>query len=237
MIKIARRYDKEEAKSRLLSVCVKLFIEKGYAKTTNAEILRLTELSNGTFYNIFHSKDGVLLELTEFMFSNQFSLANEFGGEDPDPVFLYALETSIQMTLTELNENLREIYVEAYTHPQTIKFINEKTAGELYKFFGSYLPDYSEADFYELEIGTSGIMRAYMARKCDWYFPLSKKLRRFLETNLSILRVPVEKQEEVINKVLSVDVTAIANAVMQKLFEALAMKYDFVLESKTEENM
>lgn len=76
-MKIARRYDKEDAKRRILSVCVRLFIEKGYSRTTNAEILRLADVTNGTFYNIFHSKDGILLELTEFMFSNQFGIANQ----------------------------------------------------------------------------------------------------------------------------------------------------------------
>ena len=34
-----RRYDREDAKRRILSVCVKLFIERGYEKTTTAEIL------------------------------------------------------------------------------------------------------------------------------------------------------------------------------------------------------
>ena len=66
---MSRRYDKEDAKRRILSVCVRLFIEKGYSRTTNAEILRLADVTNGTFYNIFKSKDGILLELTEFMFS------------------------------------------------------------------------------------------------------------------------------------------------------------------------
>ena len=112
---MSRRYDKEDARRRILSVCVRLFIEKGYSRTTNAEILRLADVTNGTFYNIFKSKDGILLELTEFMFSNQFNIAGQLAGTATDPIFLYALETSIQMTLTELNENLREIYVEAYT--------------------------------------------------------------------------------------------------------------------------
>ena len=125
---MSRRYDKEDARRRILSVCVRLFIEKGYSRTTNAEILRLADVTNGTFYNIFKSKDGILLELTEFMFSNQFNIAGQLAGTATDPIFLYALETSIQMTLTELNENLREIYVEAYTHPQVAEYIHHKTA-------------------------------------------------------------------------------------------------------------
>lgn len=226
---MSRSYNKEESKTKILSVCVRLFIEKGFTQTTNAEILKLADVSNGTFYNIFKSKDGVLLELTEFMFSNQFNIADRFVGENPDPVLLYALETSIQITLTELNENLREIYVEAYTNPRISDYVYHKTAAELYKIFGAYLPEYTEADFYELEIGSAGIMRSYMARKCDCYFTLKRKLHRFLVMSLSAYSVPKEKQQAVIEKVLQMDMIAIANLVMQQLFTAMEMKYDFSL--------
>ena len=47
--------------------------------------------------------------------------------------------------------------------------------------------------------------------------------------SLGAYNVPKEKQEEVISQVLQMDITATANAVMQRLFAALEMKYDFVL--------
>ena len=228
---MARMYNKEESKRKILSVCVRLFIEKGFNDTTNAEILKKAGVSNGTFYNIFKSKDGVLMELVEFMFSNQFSIAEKIAGENHDPILLYALETSIQMTITELNENLREIYVEAYTNPEISDFIYRRTASELLKIFGSYLPEYTEADFFELEIGSAGIMRSYMARKCDCYFTLNKKLQRFLSMSLSAYNVPEEKQQAVISKVLQMDIISVTNLVMQNLFAALEMKYDFSLNS------
>ena len=103
------------AKKRILTVCVRLFLEKGYRRTTLAEIIEKAEVSYSTFQNIFRAKDGVLTELVEFMFSNQFAMARSMAGAQLPPVYIYAVETAIQMTLTELNENLREIYIEAYT--------------------------------------------------------------------------------------------------------------------------
>ena len=38
-----------------------------------------------------------------------------------------------------------------------------------------------------------------------------------------------------ISQVLQMDITSIANMVMQQLFTALEMKYDFVLTEKTDE--
>lgn len=226
---MARRYDSEDSKRRILSACVRLFIEKGYKRTTMNDIIRDADVSAGTFQNIFRTKDGVLLELVHVMFEGQFSSARAVIGENASPVLLYAVETSIQMTLAELNENLREIYVEAYTHTETAEFIYQKTSTELMHIFGSYLPNLSESDFYEMDIGSCGIMRNFMARPCDKYFTLSRKLERFLSMSLSAYRVPEAEQRSVIAAVSKIDIVAVSNAVMKSLFEMLAMKFDFTL--------
>mgnify|MGYP007009176789 CR=1 FL=1 len=142
------------------------------------------------------------MDLTEFMFDSQFSMARLMSNQQMMPVFVYALETSIQMALTEMNENLREIYIYSYTMPKPSEYIFQRTSTELYKIFGAYLPDYSESDFYEMEIGTAGIMRGYMAKKCDKYFTLEKKIQRFLEMSLTSYRVPLEEQKKAIGVVL-----------------------------------
>ena len=85
------------AKKRILTACVRLFLEKGYKRTTIAEILREADVSASTFQNIFHAKDGVLIELVEFMFGNQFNAARQMAGGDLPPVYVYAAETAIQI--------------------------------------------------------------------------------------------------------------------------------------------
>lgn len=229
---MSRRYDKEGSKRRILSVCVKLFIEKGFKKTTNAEILELADVTSSTFYNIFKTKDGVLLELTEFMFENQFGIAEKLVGEGTSPIMVYAAETALQLTLTELNENLREIYVEAYSQPHIAEYIYQNTTNQLYKIFNSYMPNCSLSDFYELEIGSAGIMRGYMSRPCDKYFTIEKKLERFIRMSLSAYSVPKEEQDKAVAYVLESDIISTANAVMKMLFEALSMKFDFTLSQK-----
>lgn len=227
---MARRYDKNDAKRRILSVCVRMFIEKGYHDSKMAEILKEADVTSSTFHNIFPSKDSVLLELTEFMFDNQFGIARDMAGENADPVLFYAMETALQITLVEQNEHLREVYLEAYSQPECAELIYQKTSTELARIFGPYFPECGESDFYELEIGTSGIMCAYMSRPCDKYFTLHRKLNRFLQMSLSAYRVPPERQKEIISYLTGMDMVSIADAVMQKLFAALAMKYEFTLE-------
>ena len=224
-----RRYDSADAKRRILTACVRFFLEKGYTHTTVAEIIKEADVSISTFQNIFRTKDGVLVELVQFMFGNQFDMAGQITGKNLPPVYLYAVETSVQLALTELNENLREIYLEAYNHTETSEYIYQQTSTKLYHIFGSYLPGYTESDFYELDIGSAGIMRGYMSRPCDKYFPLEKKISRFLSMSLSAYAVPQEEQQQVLDFIAGLDIRAIALQVMQQLFRALAMRFSFTL--------
>ena len=91
----------------------------------------------------------MLTELVEFMFSNQFTMARSTAGTQLPPVYVYAVETAIQMTLTELNENLREIYIEAYTQQAASDYIFRETAKELFKALAMHF-----------EFSLNGIMEA-----------------------------------------------------------------------------
>ena len=229
MVAIALTIASLPAKKRILTVCVKLFLEQGYKKTTVAEIVQKANVSNSSFQNIFRAKDGVLTELVEFMFSNQFGAAKKVSGTQLPPVYVYAVETAIQMTLTELNENLRDIYIEAYSHEEALEYIFRETAKELYQIFGPYQPQLTEQDFYALEIGSAGIMRGYMARPCDDVLTLEKKLVCFLSMSLRAYKVPEDEIHRVLAFMTELDIRAVAQQVMHQLFNALAMRFEFTL--------
>ena len=226
---MALRQGSIETKNKILSVCVRLFLERGYKNTPISMIIEEAGVSVSTFQNIFHTKDGVLGELIEFMFSNQFSMAEKISENALSPIYVYAVETAIQLALTELNENLRDIYCEAYSVEQTAEYIYENTAIKLHRIFGDYLKGRTEADFYNLEIGTAGIMRGYMSKKCDIHFSLKKKIECFLTSSLRVFAVPEDEIKNVTDYIGGIDIVPFANGVMQKLFAALEMRFDFTL--------
>ena len=209
-------------------------MEQGYKETTITQITEEAKVTRGSFQNLFPTKDAVLMELVETMFSGQFGAARTITGGGLPPVYAYAAETAIQLTLTELNENLREIYLEAYTLPDTAEYIHLHTTAELKEIFGANFPGYSDSDFYEMEIGTAGLMRGYMARKCDIHFPLERKLARFLTASMRVFKVPEAEQEGALAFVAGLDIRSIAENVMEKLFAMLEMKFDFRLSGDRE---
>ena len=196
---MARRYDSGDAKRRILTACVRLFLEKGYTNTKVAEILKEADVSAGSFQNIFHTKDGVLTELIGMMFGRQFGAVRALAANVPSPVYIYAVETALQLALTELSENIRDIYIEAYTFPATMEIIHRSTAG---------------------------MMRGYMARRCDPYFTLERKIRRFLSMSLSAFQVPRQEREEIIAFVAEIDMLAEAKKVMDALLASLSVQFE-----------
>ena len=224
------RRDSSETKRKILTVCVRLFLEQGYKNTSVSQIVDEAGVARGSYLNLFPTKDKILLDLTETMFGGQFGMARSITDTKLPPVYAYALETAIQLTLTELNENLREIYIEAYSLPDTAEYIYLHTTAELKQIFSANFPDYSESDFYEMEIGTAGLMRSYMARKCDIHFPLERKLSRFLTAAMRVYRVPEDELEQTVRFVERLDIRSIAERVMHSLFQTLAMHYDFSLQ-------
>lgn len=226
------RKDGAKTRKKILSVCVRLFLQQGYKETTVTQIVREAGITRGSYQNQFPTKDAVLMELVKTMFSSQFDMARSIAGDDLPPVYTYAVETSIQLALTELNENLRELYIESYTHPDTAEYIYLQTTSELKNIFAPYLPDHSESDFYDMEIGTSGLMRSYMAKRCDIHFPLQRKLECFLTAAMRVYRVPEEDQEKVLAFIAVLDIEAVASEIVQKVFAMLEMEFDFKLSSE-----
>lgn len=236
---MALRRQSLEPKEQVLSVCVRLFLEQGYHQTTVSQILQAAGISASSFQNIFRAKDGVLSELVMFMFNSQFETARVLSDAAKlklpvSPIFVYAIETSIQLAITEINENIRDMYIEAYSAPETLQFIHRHTAAELKSLFGDTFPTYTEDDFYNLEIGSAGIMRGYMIERCDVDFTLEKKLSCFLALALRAYRVPEEEIDRIIAYILRLDIRDIANTILDKLFSALAMRFHFTLTPNTE---
>ena len=200
-ILIASTNASRPSKKRILTVCVKLFLEQGYKKTTVAQIVQQASVSNSIFQNIFRAKDGVLTELAQSMFSNQFAMARSTAGTQLPPIYVYAVDTAIQMTLTEL----------------------------LYQIFSPYQPELTEQDFYFMEIGSAGIMRGFMAHPCDEALTLEKKLRTFLTMSLRSYHVPEDEIKKAVDFIGGMDIRAVSERVMHELFKALAMRFEFTL--------
>ena len=59
------RRDSSETKRKILTVCVRLFLEQGYKNTSVSQIVDEAGVARGSYLNLFPTKDKILLDLTE----------------------------------------------------------------------------------------------------------------------------------------------------------------------------
>ena len=200
-------------RNKMLKAATFLFLEQGYDKTTTTQIAKAAGMSQASFFAAFESKEAILLELTKIMFSSQFVAAAAMMPTD-DPLLLYALETGLQLHITELSEPLRELYVTTYSLRSTSEYVYQNTTEKLIKIFAPYLPEAQENDFYELEIASASVTRGFMARPCDLYFTMERKMRRYLSCCFRIYKVPQEVYAPVIEAALRRDLKSDAEKII-----------------------
>ncbi len=214
---------------KMLRAAVALFLEKGYERTTTAEISSAAGMGQRSFFRAFPSKEALLLELVQRMFGGQFDLAGQHSGEE-DPVFLCAVETALQLHIAELTEPLRELYVMAYSLPTTADYLYKSTAKRLQTIFGAYLPSAETKDFYEMEIASASMMRGFMAVPCDVYFTIEAKITRFLDCALKLYDVPKEKRAAITAAVLQMDLRTMAAGIIQKTVRQAEKDFEALTE-------
>lgn len=201
---------------KILSVSMKLFLEKGYEGTTAKEVADMAGIISGSPFFQFGNKEGVLLDLVRQMFDGQFATADALAGKNADPLLVYALETALQLHIAEMSDPLRELYVTAYTLPRTAAYIYENMTDKIEAIFSPYLAGSEKNDFYELEIAAAGVMRGFMARHCDLYFTIERKIMRCVSCCFKLYEVPPERYMPALRQALTVDLAAVARMMVDK---------------------
>ncbi len=212
----------EQTKKKILNVAAKNFLKHGYTNTTIKQIASEAGISVGSLTNIFGTKEDVLCELVSFVLNQQFSTtAALVQGKTEDKILFYAMETTLQLHIVEMNENLRDVYSSAYSLPKPSAMIQQAVTGKWEKIFGEYLPELETKDFYKLEIATGGIMRGFMTIPCDMWFTMDQKIESFLECTFRLYRIPDEKIREAVEFVGSFDFKKIAEQTIDGIIKFL----------------
>ncbi len=206
---MARHYP--NLKTAIMNAAAKNFLKQGYTNTTIKSITSELGISTGSFNNLFATKEDLLCELVAFVLSSQFQTTGKLlEGITEDKLLFYAVETTLQLHIVEMNENLRDVYCAAYSLPKPSKMIQQTITGKWEVVFGEHLPKLTTKDFYMLEIATGGIMRGFMTIPCDMWFTMEQKVEAFLQCSFRMYRVPDEKIAEAIHFVKQFDFAAIA---------------------------
>lgn len=199
---------------KMLRAAVIQFLENGYEGATTATIARNAGMTPSSFFRAYPSKDALLLDLVKWIFVGQYDLAQKISGSD-DPMLICAVEAGLELHTAELSEQLRELYVTAYSLPSTSSYIYRVMSERLYKVFSPYQPEAKAKDFYEMEIASASMIRGYMAVPCDMYFTIEAKITRFLDCSLKLYEIEEKERKKIIETTLAMDLRAIAEDIVR----------------------
>ncbi len=220
-------------KDKILNVAIPMFLEKGYNETTTRMIAQETGIGLGSFNNCYRTKEDLLLALVENMTAHQFdSVAALFP--NTSPVLFYSLKQALQICLCESDKLTREIYIAAYSSPKVLNFIKQFTYKNSLNLFGDRLKEWSEQDFYEVEIAATGLIFGFLAEECNARFNLNQKIIRYLDNVLKLYQVSLEERQQVIDQVLHYDLVECAKAMKDSMLAKEAERVKS--QEKTEEH-
>lgn len=212
----------ERNKHLILRTAAELFLRKGYTATTLREIAKESGVNIGSLMYSYESKENILCDLVTYVLEGQFEATGKLlQGITEDKLLFWAAETILQLHMAESSEQVRELYLAAYSHQKSTALIYQRIAEKMQAHFQPYYPQYETKDFYELEIATGGIIRSFMSVPCDMYFTMKRKVKRYLETTFLVYKVPDEKVQEAIQFVSTIDFTVAAQQVIEHLLSSL----------------
>jgi len=146
----------------VLDVSRKLFLEKGYAKTTISEITKTAGITTGSLYHFFKGKEDILLHLTREVFESAATLSDLALAKDADPWMRFALEIGIQFYFIRKHRRVAELYLAAHQSADIAQMIAVSAQVRNQKLFQSCCPGFTSDDFYAAALAVKGIIHSFI---------------------------------------------------------------------------
>lgn len=214
-----------ELHRKILTAATALFMQKGFERTTFVDIAKLSDVPKSKILYEFASKEEILsLLVTKFL--DGVAEASDAVSKKltDDKLLIFMANEVLQIYMAEMSDDMRNLYLAGYSMPKTSEEVLKRRTEILYREFGNMLPYLELKDFYELEIASMGIMRAYMSVPCSMYFTLEAKTDRLISTMLKIYDIDDERIEETKEFMKKIDFEAVAKKTVEDVFEELGIK-------------
>ena len=216
-----------EIHKKVLTAATALFIQKGFEKTTIMDISKLSEIPKSKLLYEMKSKEDILVHLVAKFLDGITEASDAVSTKlTDDKLLIFMANEVLQIYMAEMNEDMRNLYLAAYSMPKTSEAVLRRRSEILFDKFGYLFPSFALKDYYELEIATMGIMRAYMSVPCDMYFTLEAKTDRLLSTMLKIYDVEKQTLDEVKEFIKKIDFESVSKNTVDAVFEEFSIRPD-----------
>ena len=214
-----------EIHKKVLTAATALFIQKGFEKTTIMDISKLSEVPKSKILYEMNSKEQILVHLVAEFLDGVTEASDAVSTKlTDDKLLIFMANEVLQIYMAEMSEDMRNLYLAAYSMPKTSEAVLRRRSEMLFDKFGYMFPTFALKDYYELEIATMGIMRAYMSVPCDIYFTIEAKVDRLISTMLKIYDVDKQTIDEVKEFMKKIDFESVSKNTVDAVFEEFSIR-------------
>lgn len=227
---MARKRNRNTTKLEIIQVATRLFLERGYSKTTIKAIADELDISTGHLMFYFPSKEHLLAVLVHMLCDFQWKMMQETLAEGNTSLMALCLELTTMASMCEEDEIARDFYISAYTHPLTLAIIRNNDTERAKRVFGDHCSGWEHAQFAEAEVLVSGIEYTTMMTVGE---PVAVDVRiaGALNVILMIYQVPEETRKKKIDHVLTMDYRALGKRVLQEFKEYVKQANEQAIEA------
>lgn len=200
---------------QIISTAARLFFERGYSATSPKAICEELNLSTGNLTYYFQTKEHLLAVLVEMLCDFQWQCLQAVVEEGNTSVLAVCLELTFIAAMCEEDVRARDFYLAAYSHPITLEIIRKNDTQRAKEVFGSYCPDWNDANYAEAEILVSGIEYATLM-PTELPVTLEERISGAINSILTTYNVPESIRRDKIEKALRLDYRRIGRQVLQE---------------------
>jgi len=217
-----------ELHRKILTASTALFMQKGFERTTFTDIAKLSGVLKSKILYEFSSKEEILgllvTRFLDFVTDASDAVSIKLAG---DRMLIFIANDVLQLYMAEMNEYMRDLYLSGYSMPKTSEEVLKRRTNMMYEAFSEIFPTFEIKDFYETEIASMGIMRAYMTIPCDMYFTIESKAKRLVTMLLRIYKAEEKIINEALEFIQKIDFATVAKEAVQSVFKELDIKTNF----------
>lgn len=213
------RKNKLNTKLLIKQLALHLFLEKGYSNVSIGDISKELGISKGNFVFHYPAKENLLVELIKDLCEFQWKVMEQEMIEEKEPLIAYLFELATMAGSAVDNQAIRELYISAYTHMQTLQIIRKNDTEKAKKVFGRYCKNWDDKDFIIAENIVSGIEYTMFATEHEKDIFLDERLSGIFHAIMKIYDVPYKDRNEMVRKVLSMDYKKLGKRILNEFRE------------------
>lgn len=212
MIRVDR---KELTRNEIIRVAANCFLNDGYSNTTINSMCKTLNMSPGNMTFHFSTKEHLLAELVDMLCKFQWKLMEDEAKDGYSSVMAICLELLTIASACEQDAVAKDFFLSSYKSEMCMDLIRKNDKERAKEVFKDYCPDWTDERFEEAETLVSGIEYATLMTTSD-SASLELRISGALNTILSIYNVPEATRKQKIEKVLSMDYTALGVRVLKE---------------------